>query len=104
MSAELEARRIAAAAVLADFNKLPQDREHDRLIIAAWAARLAAELGSLLEQLGHETPGPLEQLGTDAVVRMLGQIRLVLDVLDWHDSGLFQDALEQIDDILRGER
>jgi|HubBroStandDraft_6_1064221.scaffolds.fasta_scaffold3629240_1 hypothetical protein len=76
--AELAARRTAAAAALADFNNLRQDREPGGLTIATWAARLAAELGSLLEQLGRETPSHAADL--------LAQIRLVLDAFDWETT------------------
>ena len=54
MSAELDARRVAAAAVLADFAAEDAKAAHGPFggtDWAAWAFRLAAELGSVLGQL-----------------------------------------------------
>lgn len=129
MGAELAARRTAAAAALADFNAQPVEDEQ-WTTWAIWAERLAHHLQSLLGGLDTEQPepsaphrsdvlnyehfdccgqgmvpkpGPLEQLGAEAVARQVEQIRLVLVAFDWeHDDR--QYALEQIDDILRGER
>lgn len=47
MSAELAARRTAAAAVLGDFSRAQESPWY-------WADRLAAELRSLLEITGQE--------------------------------------------------
>lgn len=88
MSAEMAARRTAAAAVLADFRSAALDGLQAGAF-EQWALRLATELRSLLEQLD-----------TDPEAGHLEQIRLVLDAFDWeHDDR--QYALEQIDDILR---
>jgi len=57
MSAELDARRVAAAAVLADFAAEDAKAGHGPFggtDWAAWAYRLAAELGSVLGQLDAE--------------------------------------------------
>jgi hypothetical protein len=113
VSAELEARRTAVAAVLADFqHDLANGLTFDGSFY--WAVRLAAELRSLLEAADWQAAAldntttalaravmRLDTLDTEA--SQLAAIRLVLDVLDWQDAGLFQDALEQIDDIVRGE-
>ncbi len=59
MSAEMEARRTAAAAVLTDFHQtvdayLDEGKPHP--VYGALAGRLAVELGALLDQLDRETP------------------------------------------------
>jgi hypothetical protein len=54
----------------------------------------------VLQQLDRETPGPLEQLGAEAV-RQLAATRAVFDVFDWETDDQ-QNALEQIEDIVRG--
>lgn len=92
MSAELAARRTAAAAVLADFRRAlattPPGNGHG---MHYWATRLADHLGQVLDAPADPAAG------------QLAQIRLVLDAFDWeHDDR--QYALEQIDDILRGDR
>jgi hypothetical protein len=92
MTAELGARRTAAAAVLADF------RRWDRGEIITgdwqeWSFRLASELRSLLDQLGHEKPDP--------AASQLAQIRLVLDSFDWKTDDR-QYALEQVEEIVKG--
>jgi hypothetical protein len=90
--ADLEARRIAADAVLADFNRTLRERWGHPIDWQDAALRLAQHLQQLLQ--GLDTKGGDQ----------LAQIRLVLEVVDWQDAGLFQDALEQIDDIVRGEQ
>jgi hypothetical protein len=65
MSAELAARRTAAAAVLGDYQREVRTFVSDDTGTApepdaiAWAGRLAAELRSLLEQLDAENPEPV---------------------------------------------
>jgi hypothetical protein len=89
VSAELEARRTAAAAALADFRAAalnglrPGDFEQ-------WALRLATELRSVLEQLD-----------ADPDTRQLAQIRAVFETFDWVSDDR-QYALEQIEDIATG--
>lgn len=97
MSAELAARRTAAAAVLADFR-----REYDRYLgdpvnapkpdYPVWVLRLARHMRYLLE-----VP---EDCGAAAV--QLAEIRLVLEAFDWETDSR-QYALEQIDDIVKGD-
>ena len=106
MSAELSARRTAAAAVLADYERAVEDHRlgigpSDAATFAEWSGRLSYHVGSLLGQLDTETPGPLEQLGAEAVLRQLAQIRLVLDQVFGDEYADRQYAIEQIDDILR---
>jgi hypothetical protein len=97
VSAELAARRTAAAAVLADFRRDANAFIHDDSLTlptpdyCGWAFRLSSELQSVLDQLPHEP---------DPVAPQLEQIRLVLDHFDWETDDR-QYALEQIDDILR---
>jgi LPS sulfotransferase NodH len=90
MSAELQARRTAAAAALADFTRAAAS--HGQLPYDVHGLRLAIELRSLLEQLAAEKPDP--------AAAQLAQIRLVLDSFDWETDDR-QYALEQIDDIMR---
>ena len=88
MSAELDARRIAAAAVLGDFAAWARG-ETVPGAWQVWALRLATEVRSLLEHLD-----------TDQDAGQLAQIRLVLDSFDWERDDR-QFALEQIEDVLR---
>jgi hypothetical protein len=101
VSAELAARRTAAAAVLGDFK-----RETDKYIdtngtvprpdMGMWAWRLAAELDSVLQRLEGEAgePGPAMRLA---------EIGKLLADFDW-ETGDRQYALEQIDGIVnRGQ-
>lgn len=91
MSAEMAARRTAAAAVLTDFRSAALDGLQAGAF-EQWALRLATELRSLLEQL---------DLDPDA--EQLAQVRLVLDSFDWATDDR-QFALEQIDEIRRSGR
>lgn len=103
-ASEVQARLTAASAALGDYRRWTAGGTA-RGDWQSWARRLAAELASTCTGLrgALEKPGPLEQLGAEAVVRQMEQIRLVLDAFDWeHDDR--QYALEQIDDILRGDR
>ena len=100
MSAELAARRTAAAAVLGDYTR---EVDTSRLLgwdTAMWAARLADMLRHVLDIL-DEGDQAAEQFPAAAV--QLAEIRLVLTAFDWETDDR-QYALEQIDDILRGER
>jgi hypothetical protein len=70
MSAEMEARRTAAAAVLADFRQAVDaylDEGKPRPDYGVLAGRLAVELGALLDQLDRETPSGLG--GFDLTIR-----------------------------------
>lgn len=84
MSAELNARRTAAVAVVADFR-----RESDAFIADAsktlpkpeyssWAFRLSAELASLLSWLDDEPPG---LTAADAATAVAG----LTDAADYHE-------------------
>ncbi|MGH3271726.1 MAG: hypothetical protein ACRDN1_22080 [Trebonia sp.] len=93
MSAELAARRTAAAAVLADYRRSAAEGA-DVADRALWAARLADMLASLLDvPRGPAAAGPAEQLE---------EIRLVLEAFDWSVDDR-QYALEQIDGIVNGD-
>jgi hypothetical protein len=97
----MQARRTAAAAALADFRR--EDDAfcaEDSYTLAVpdygrHASRLATELASVLAPLAHEKPDP--------AAAQLAQVQFVLEVLDWHDAGPFQDAMEQIEEIVNGE-
>ena len=91
MSAEQAARRTAAAAVLADYQRAAAEGADvpDR---ALWAARLADMLSAVLGALDVPVAGTAEQLG---------EIRLVLEAFDWETDDR-QYALEQIDQIVSG--
>ena len=89
MSAELAARRTAAAAVLADYAEACTSGA-DVADRALWAARLADMLTLLLGDLGEGPAGAAEQLE---------EIRLVLAAFDWETDDR-QYALEQIDGIV----
>jgi hypothetical protein len=110
-SAGMAARRAAAAAVLADFQ-----RWGDGEIVAgdwrSWADRLAAELRSLLGQMDRdqshrawiahqEIAATYQQPAPAADTRRLAAIRAVFDVFDWETDDR-QYALEQIEEIVRG--
>lgn len=97
MSAELAARRTAAAAVLAGYTGTAGTADRDALSMAA--ARLADALGRLLAVL-NEGDRAAAQFPTAGV--QLAEIRLVLDAFDWETSDR-QYALEQIDDIVNGD-
>ena len=88
MSAELEARRTAAAAVLTDYQNAAACA--DVAERAMWAARLA-------DMLGYVLAAPAGAEG-----RKLTAIRQLLADFDWefHDRQL---ALEEIDRIVGGQ-
>jgi len=101
VSAELAARRTAAAAVLADF-KRATDAYLDDPVKAAprpdysmWAWRLSSELRSVLQRLDDEA-APLP-----AAAAQLAEVRALLEAFDW-ETGDRQYALEHIDDIVNG--
>lgn len=100
MSAELTARRTAAAAVLADFRAAERNL-HDRPAYPAWALRLADMLTYLLAELDAEAarPADVPPPGEPAAMQQLADIRLVLDAFCWETDDR-QYALEQIDDIV----
>jgi len=97
VSAELAARRTAAAAVLADYMR--EASGADTADLALWAARMADMLSHVLAVLdeGDRAAG---QFPTAAV--QLAEIRLVLEALDWETDDR-QFALEQIDQIVNGD-
>lgn len=92
MSAELAARRTAAAAVLADYKRASGGM--DIADLALWAARMADMLGHVLAALDD---GDQAAAQFPAAAAQLAEIKLVLDGFDWeyHDRQL---ALEDDDD------
>ena len=101
MSAELAARRTAAAAVLGDFRRADaaffghSPRAAPKPNYSDWAARLATELASQLRRLDTEDGGQ------SAATAQLAEVRQVLDAFDWETDDR-QYALEHIDDIVNG--
>jgi hypothetical protein len=98
VSAELAARRTAAAAVLAGYLSGAGTADPNALSMAA--ARLADALAHLLAVLDE---GDQAAAQFPAAAVQLAEIRLVLDGFDWeyHDRQL---ALEAIDEIVnRGQ-
>jgi hypothetical protein len=98
VSAELEARRTAARAALADYYRAVDAEAQPNgpaVPWALWAGRLAAALGSVLAMV-PEVADP------DAAPK-LAAIRAVLAGFDWefHDRQL---ALEEIDRIAGGQQ
>ena len=103
MSAELAARRTAAAAVLADFK-----RETDKYIdtsgtvprpdMGMWAWRLSSELASVLQRLEAEAA----EATPDPAVAQLAEVRRVLGAFNWELDDR-QYALEKIDQIVNGD-
>lgn len=98
MSAELSARRTAAAAVLADYKRASGGM--DIADLALWAARMADMLGHVLAALDD---GDRAAAQFPAAAAQLAEIKLVLDGFDWeyHDRQL---ALEAIDGIVNRGR
>jgi hypothetical protein len=86
VSAEFAARRIAAAAVLADYLRAADGA--DTAGLALWAARMADMLAHVL---GHLDEG--DQAAGDMI-----EIRAVLGAFDW-ETGDRQYALDAIDII-----
>jgi hypothetical protein len=95
VSAELAARRTAAAAVLADYQRAGGGM--DIADLALWAARMADMLGHVLAVLDE---GDQAAVQFPAAAVQLAEIRLVLDAFDWETDDR-QYALEQIDDIAK---
>ena len=99
MSAELSARRTAAAAVAADFHREVTafiddfDLTRPTPDYCSWAYRLHTELKLLLDGLAGEKPDP--------AATQLAEIRAVFDVFDWATDDR-QYALEQIEQIVSG--
>ena len=99
MSAELAARRTAAAAVLADYKRDAETT--DMTGRALWAARLADMLMFLLFELNA-----LDKAGKrfPRAASQIAEIRRVLGAFDWETDDR-QYALEAIDRIVgEGER
>ena len=94
MSADLAARRAAAASVLADYNRELRTAPLSRPPGREWMLRLATELESLLTALDDG-----DAVSEDA--GKLAAIRAVLAAFDWeHDER--QYALEEIERIAAG--
>jgi hypothetical protein len=91
----MQARRTAAAAVLADFSR----EENGSLSFGgaseqewlAWAQRLAAELGSLLEQLSEEPQQP-SAAGSDTALGVIVSTWRRTVVAALGDAVAFQEA------------
>jgi hypothetical protein len=104
VSAELKARRTAAAAVLGDFRQATDKHIDDttcsvpRPDYSMWAWRLASELGSVLQRLKVEDSDD----APDPAAAQLTEIRSVLEAFDWETDNR-QYALEQIDGIVNGD-
>lgn len=97
MSAELAARRTAAAAAVADYKRAAGTA--DAADIAIWAARLADMLTYLLDELDG---GDQAAAQFPAAAVQLAEIRLVLTAFDWETDDR-QYALEAIDAIVSGD-
>lgn len=98
MSAELAARRTAAAAVLGDYLNGAGTADPNEL--SMWAARLADMLSHVLAALDD---GDQAAAQFPAAVAQMADIRLVLEAFDWETrDGL--NALEAIDDIVKRGR
>jgi hypothetical protein len=94
VSAELAARRTAAAAVLGDYTREAYTARTGDL--ALWAARMADMLRHVLDVL-DEGDQAAEQFPAAAV--QLAEIRTVLEAFDWETDDR-QYALEAIDAIV----
>ena len=92
MSAELAARRTAAAAVLADYASVHQRRRRRGPGTVGRPARRHADAAARRAG-GQARAGAAEQLE---------EIRLVLEAFDWETDDR-QYALEQIDGIVKGD-
>jgi hypothetical protein len=90
-SPELAARRIAAAAVLADYLRAADGASTADL--ALWAVRMASMLAHVLAVLSD---------GDQEAVH-LAEVRAVLGAFDW-ESGDRQYALQRIDVIVNRGR
>lgn len=103
MSAELAARRTAAAAVLGDFRRADaaffghSPRTAPKPNYSDWAARLATELASLLRRLDLEAAEAVPDLAAG----QLAEVRGVLAAFDWERDDR-QYALERIEAIVTG--
>jgi hypothetical protein len=92
VSAELNARRTAAAAVLGDYQAAVASAPLGSPPGREWMLRLASVLGDLL--------AALEQDDSAEDTRRLDRIRVVLDRFDWEydDRQLALEAIERIVD------
>ena len=105
MTAELDARRSAAEAVVNDFATaangfIAGDQPEPAWQDHAW--RLASELRGLLGQLDAEQADEtFTRPQPHPAVARLAQVQLVLDSFDW-TSDSHEFALEQINDVLNG--
>ena len=110
MSAELAARRTAAAAVLADYRAAVASAPLTNPPGREWMLRLASVLGDLLVVLGAPNDdedqaaedAAMDQIfGSGTDTRRLAEIRALLARFDWeHDDR--QYALEAIERIADG--
>jgi hypothetical protein len=98
VSAELAARRTAAAAVLADYLNGAGTADPDELSLCA--ARLADALSHVLAVLND---GDQAAAQFPAAAMQLAEIRLVLEAFDWETDDR-QYELEQVDDIVNRSR
>lgn len=90
MSAELDARRTAAAAVLGDYKAAMTSAPLSQPPGREWMLRLASVLGDLLAALDGQAE--------DDDARRLREIRELLAHFDWefHDRQLALEAIERI--------
>jgi hypothetical protein len=104
VSAELAARRTAAAAVLGDFRRAADKFTGDttrtvpRPDYSMWAWRLSSELASVLRRLEAEDA----EAAPDPAAAQLARVRAVLRAFDW-EAGDRQYALEQVGKIVNGD-
>ena len=108
MSAELAARRTAAAAVLGDFRRAADEfinditRKVPQPDYSLWAFRLASELTSVLQRIDAAQGWELSPtLGGDQAVSRIAEARAVL-AFDWERDDR-QYAFEQISRIVNGD-
>jgi hypothetical protein len=87
-SPELAARRIAAAAVLADYLRAADGASTADL--ALWAVRMASMLAHLLAVMTD----------TDQSAMQLHEVRAVLRAIDWEADGDRRYALDRIGAIV----
>jgi hypothetical protein len=107
VSAELAARRTAAAAVADDFKRETDayiDAGGPRPDFGSWAWRLHTELRLVLDRLDAGEPGPLEHLGQRGILRQALTDAIayrdpsgICPDCDAHPAGLCSDHAEDLD-------
>jgi hypothetical protein len=101
VSAELAARRTAAAAIAADFHTtmVAWLRGGERPDYAAWAQRLEQHLRYVLEALDVQDRAQAAAVTPDLAAGQLAEVRGVLAAFDWECDDR-QYALEAIEAIV----